>query len=86
MMTTGGSHEPGQRVKLVWGALLSATALALLYTGGLQALENTMIIAALPFSVIMLLMTFSFIKSIFKEGKELGLGDVEANKKLKKDE
>ncbi|TFB14297.1 BCCT family transporter [Filobacillus milosensis] len=77
MMTTGGSHEPGQKIKLTWGALLSATALALLYTGGLQALQNTMIIAALPFSVIMLLMTISFIKRIFQEGKNLGLNEIE---------
>ncbi|TFB14238.1 BCCT family transporter [Filobacillus milosensis] len=76
MMTTGGSHTPGQAIKLTWGVLLSATALALLYTGGLQALQNTMIIAALPFSIIMLLMTISFIKAIFKEGKELGIGKI----------
>ncbi|GEL76737.1 glycine betaine uptake BCCT transporter [Tenuibacillus multivorans] len=76
MMTTGGSHEPGQRIKLTWGALLSATAIALLYTGGLQALQNTMIIAALPFSIIMLLMAFSFIKAIYKEGRQLGIGKI----------
>ncbi|MGP4062269.1 glycine betaine uptake BCCT transporter [Halobacillus sp. H74] len=74
MMTTGGSETPGTSIKLTWGVLLSATALALLYTGGLQALQNTMIIAALPFSIIMLLMVISFIKAIYKEGRELGVG------------
>lgn len=74
MMTTGGSENPSTTIKLTWGILLSATALALLYTGGLQALQNTMIIAALPFSIIMLLMMISFIKSIYKEGRELGVG------------
>ncbi len=81
MMTTGGSETPGTTIKLTWGVLLSATALALLYTGGLQALQNTMIIAALPFSIIMLLMTISFIKSIYKEGKELGISKIEKNNK-----
>ncbi|GAA0450050.1 glycine betaine uptake BCCT transporter [Alkalibacillus silvisoli] len=76
MMTTNGSHHPGRRIKLIWGALLSATALALLYTGGLQALENTMIVAALPFSVIMLLMVISFVKAIYKEGRGLGIGEI----------
>ena len=74
MMTTGGSETPGATIKLTWGGLLSATALALLYTGGLQALQNTMIIAALPFSIIMLMMVISFIKAIYKEGRELGVG------------
>ncbi|WP_085524036.1 glycine betaine uptake BCCT transporter [Tuberibacillus sp. Marseille-P3662] len=75
-MTTDGKQDPSQSIKLTWGVLLAATALALLYTGGLQALQNTMIIAALPFSVIMLLMTVSFIKAIYKEGKELGIGRI----------
>ncbi|GEN46130.1 glycine betaine uptake BCCT transporter [Alkalibacillus haloalkaliphilus] len=81
MMTTNGSHHPGRRIKLIWGVILSATALALLYTGGLQALENTMIVAALPFSVIMLLMVVSFVKAIYKEGKELGIGDIKKQEK-----
>ncbi|WP_377346444.1 glycine betaine uptake BCCT transporter [Pontibacillus salicampi] len=83
MMTTGGSETPGTSIKLTWGGLLSATALALLYTGGLQALQNTMIIAALPFSIIMLLMVFSFVKAIYKEGKELGIGQITSKEKNK---
>jgi glycine betaine transporter len=76
MMTTNGSHSPGTRIKLTWGVLLSATALVLLYTGGLQALQNTMIAAALPFSIIMALMTISFLKALYKEAKELGIGQI----------
>lgn len=76
MMTTNGSHTPDTRVKMVWGVMLSLTALVLLYSGGLQALQNTMIIAALPFSIIMALMAISFVKAIFKEGKELGVGRI----------
>ncbi|MFD2924688.1 glycine betaine uptake BCCT transporter [Halobacillus naozhouensis] len=81
MMTTDGSQHPGAAIKLTWGCLLSAIALALLYTGGLQALENTMIIAALPFSVIMLLMAISFIKAIYEEGEKLGVGRFHPPKK-----
>jgi glycine betaine transporter len=76
MITTNGSHSPGTRIKLTWGVLLSATALVLLYTGGLQALQNTMIAAALPFSIIMALMTISFLKALYKEAKELGIGQI----------
>ncbi|UOE57747.1 BCCT family transporter [Bacillus sp. CMF12] len=80
MMTTNGSHHPGNRIKMVWGILLAAISLVLLYSGGLQALQNTMIAAALPFSVIMALMTFSLIKALQKEAKELGIGKIPKRK------
>ena len=76
MMTTNGSLSPGTRIKLTWGIMLSLTSLVLLYSGGLQALQNTMIVAALPFSVIMALMAFSLMKSLHKEAKELGIGKI----------
>ncbi len=74
MMTTNGSQNPSAAIKATWGVLLGAIAIALLYSGGLQALQNTMIIAALPFSVIMIIMVTSLLKSLQKEAKELGLG------------
>ncbi|MFS0673539.1 BCCT family transporter [Ornithinibacillus sp. 179-J 7C1 HS] len=76
MMTTNGSHQPGNKIKFTWGILLSAIAMALLYTGGLQALQNMMIIAALPFSAIMALMTISLVKGLREEAKQLGIGRI----------
>lgn len=73
MMTTDGNQNPNNILKMVWGSLLTAIALVLLYSGGLQALQNTMIIAALPFSIIMILMATSLLKMLNKESKELGL-------------
>jgi glycine betaine transporter len=64
MQTTNGSLTPPKTVKIIWGLMLSTTASILLYSGGLQGLENAMIITALPFSVIMILMTYSLIKSL----------------------
>ncbi|MCR2821587.1 glycine betaine uptake BCCT transporter [Lederbergia panacisoli] len=74
MQTTYGSLTPPNRVKLTWGFILAAMAAILLYSGGLQALQNALIIAALPFSFIMILMMFSLYKSLAREKKELGLG------------
>lgn len=76
MMTTNGSQNPSNQIKVTWGIFLSVTALALLYSGGLQALQNTMIIIALPFSVIMGLMVISFLKSLQKEAREMGIGQL----------
>ncbi|MBY0090328.1 BCCT family transporter [Priestia aryabhattai] len=80
MMTTNGSQNPGNSVKVIWGVLLTIIALVLLYSGGLQALQNTMIIAALPFSIVMVLMTTSLIKALNKEAKEFGIGKLKKQK------
>lgn len=71
MQTTYGSLTPPNRVKLAWGIAQSLTAVILLYSGGLQALQNALIIAALPFSAIMILMMLSLYKSLAKERKDM---------------
>ncbi|NGZ75126.1 glycine betaine uptake BCCT transporter [Saccharibacillus alkalitolerans] len=71
MMTTNGSQNPNNVLKMTWGALLTAIALVLLYSGGLQALQNTMIIAAFPFSFVIIMMAASLLKTLNREAKEL---------------
>lgn len=80
MMTTNGSLSPGNKIKFTWGILLSAIAIVLLYSGGLQALQNMMIIAALPFSIIIALMAISLIKALREEAKQLGIGQIKKRK------
>ena len=46
--------KSSNQVKVIWGVMLSAIALVLLNSGGLIGLQNAMIIAALPFSIIMI--------------------------------
>ncbi|QDP41871.1 glycine betaine uptake BCCT transporter [Radiobacillus deserti] len=81
MMTTNGSHSPGNKVKFTWGILLSAIAIVLLYSGGLQALQNIMIIAALPFSIIIALMAISLIRALRIEARQLGIGRIKKREK-----
>lgn len=73
MQVTGGSLNPPFKVKLIMGILQSSIAASLLYTGGLAAVQNAAIIAAFPFSFIVLLMVYSLYSSLMKEQKELGL-------------
>jgi len=73
MQTTNGSLIPPNRVKIIWGIVQSAVALVLLYSGGLQALQNALVSAAFPFSIIIVLMMLSLYKSLARERKELGL-------------
>ncbi|KOF10184.1 glycine/betaine ABC transporter permease [Planococcus glaciei] len=64
MQSTNGSLTPDNSVKVVWGILQSAIAAILLSVGGLAAIQNTIIIAALPFSFVMLLMVWSLLKAL----------------------
>ncbi|UOQ91725.1 BCCT family transporter [Halobacillus shinanisalinarum] len=75
MQTTNGSLNPPKMVKFAWGIAQSAIAAVLLYTGGLQALQNALISAAFPFSFIMLLMVFSFYKALRKDKQEIQTSD-----------
>ncbi|WP_181347651.1 BCCT family transporter [Thalassobacillus sp. CUG 92003] len=81
MQTTNGSLNPPKMVKFAWGIAQSATAAVLLYTGGLQALQNALISAAFPFSLIMLLMVYSLYKALRTDKAEL---DRERMQSLKK--
>ncbi|TXC92113.1 BCCT family transporter [Metabacillus litoralis] len=67
MQTTNGQLNPPNRIKFIWGIIQSASAGILLWSGGLNALQTSAIIAALPFAVIMILMVFSLLKSLKQE-------------------
>lgn len=69
MQTSNGSLTPPNSVKIVWGIAQSSVALILLYVGGLAAIQNTIIVAALPFSVVMILMVISLFRALSDEIK-----------------
>ncbi|MFA1642741.1 BCCT family transporter [Chryseomicrobium imtechense] len=71
MQTTGGSMNPDNSVKIIWGVAQSLIAVILLAANGLTALQNALIIAALPFSFIMVLMMISTVKALQLERKRL---------------
>ncbi|WP_181350857.1 BCCT family transporter [Thalassobacillus sp. CUG 92003] len=69
MLSTDGSINPSGMVKILWGLCLSAMAAVIMYFGGTQGLQNVLIIAAFPFSVIVLLMGYSFYRAANQEVK-----------------
>ncbi len=64
MMTSRGKAAPPISKKLVWGITVSTTASILLFSGGLEALQKMAITAALPFTIIMLIMCKSLLKAL----------------------
>nr|WP_328820888.1 BCCT family transporter [Peribacillus faecalis] len=67
MLSSDGSLNPPNKVKFLWGIVLSLLACVLLVIGGLSSLQTAAIIGALPFSFIIIWMVISFIQSLKEE-------------------
>jgi choline/glycine/proline betaine transport protein len=63
-MLSMGDDNPPARFRIVWGMGEGFVAAVLLLAGGLKALQTASIAAALPVSIIMLLMTWGIVKSL----------------------
>lgn len=60
--------EPSLGNRAFWGVFISLNALLFLWVGGMQALRNSSMIAALPFLFILILMLINTIRCLRKEG------------------
>ena len=67
----GSTRQAGRSHIMIWGVFLTVLIGALLIAGGLSAVKTAMLIGALPFSVIMLLMTVALIKALLQETSAL---------------
>ncbi|WP_243697076.1 BCCT family transporter [Labedella endophytica] len=67
MIASGGDVEPKRWVRVFFAVTTSLLAIALLLSGGLEALKTAAIIIALPFSVVMLAMAWSTAKAFGRE-------------------
>jgi len=67
---SGGEQETGIKHRIIWGVLLTLVIGTLLLAGGggMGALKNAMIIAALPFTFVMVLMVISLAKAMYRDG------------------
>ena len=63
-MLSMGDDNPPQKFRIIWGMGEGFVAAVLLAAGGLAALQTASIAAALPVSIIMLLMTWGLFKSL----------------------
>src|SRR5690625_3442718 len=70
-MTSKGSLNPSMRVKIIWGVLIAGTASVLLLSGGggLEALQTASPGAALPFSIVMLVMIAAILIMVSRDWK-----------------
>ncbi|MGB1402721.1 MAG: BCCT family transporter [Porticoccaceae bacterium] len=60
----GGQTQKKASHVIIWGLIFALLVAVLLAAGGMDALRSAMIIGALPFSLVMALMTVSMIKAL----------------------
>jgi len=64
MMSDNGNPNPAARSKVMWGVLVAGIAISLLLAGGLKAVQSATILFALPFSLVIILMTVSLYRAM----------------------
>src|SRR5215210_2495486 len=74
-MSAGGVLNPKTRIKLTWGVIMAALAVALLLAGGggpdaLGGLTNGAILAATPFGILMVPMCYGLFKTLRTDFRE----------------
>ncbi|MFC7369421.1 BCCT family transporter [Vreelandella zhaodongensis] len=63
----GGDPEPPTAHRIIWGAVLGMLTAVMLLAGGLETLQSAVIMAALPFSVVVILMVLGLLKALHSE-------------------
>lgn len=76
MQSSNGILNPPNRGKLLWGVIQSGLAALLLFIGGLDALQRTSIIAAFPFTIVLLLIFYYITCKIIKKRKNTSVTKV----------
>ncbi len=69
MQTSNGRMDPKTFVKFTWGIVLSLSAVVLMASGGLSAMQTAIIVSAFPLTIVLILMCFSLLKDFQKEIK-----------------
>jgi len=67
MITAGGDLNPPVHQKIYWAIMEGTVAAILLVVGGLKALQTMAVNAALPFIIILILITVSLLKELKQE-------------------
>ncbi len=65
-----GNQEPPKTFCVFWGVMIGFVAATLLVAGGLSALQTANLAAALPLSVVIIIMTLGVLKSLLEEPRK----------------
>ncbi|MBZ6379811.1 choline transporter [Pacificimonas flava] len=71
MIASGGQHHAGFGSRVTWAVAIGALAAALLYAGGLSALQTAAIVTGLPFALVLLAMGAGLFRMLHQESARL---------------
>lgn len=69
VLSSHGSMHPARPMLGLWGLLTGVCAIVLLIAGGLQALQQTALLSAVPFTVIVTLLGISLVKELRRDAR-----------------
>ena len=69
MFSSGGDPDPRVRVKLVWGVILGALGLVMIFSGSIDAVKSLIAVGAMPFVFFVLLLMVCLLKALKEEPK-----------------
>lgn len=81
MLASGGHPDPPTWSRVLWASLEGAVAIALLLAGGLSALQAGAIATALPFSVVLILMSVATYKALNREHQAILVAERRARRR-----
>ncbi|UCD67251.1 MAG: BCCT family transporter [Betaproteobacteria bacterium] len=70
MFTERGNPDPSVRNKLVWGLIVAALGLTMILAGDIEVVRRIIVMAALPFVLILPLLFVSLLKALRSEKTE----------------
>jgi len=83
-MTERGTLTPSTRAKIIWGTLMAAIAAVLLAAGGLSSLQTASLVAALPFTVLLIMLLVAIIRLLHGEPIPIRPADLRRYRRLAK--
>ncbi|WP_085904035.1 BCCT family transporter [Kiloniella majae] len=82
---SGGDQDTGIKHRIIWGIILTSVIGALIIAGNsgaeanpFGALQNAMIIGALPFTMVMVLMVISLAKALYRDNHREKIAETQA--------
>ncbi|MGM0901348.1 MAG: glycine betaine uptake BCCT transporter [Bacillota bacterium] len=86
VQTTRGDMDPPNFVKITWGLFLSASAVVLMLSGGLDAMQTAIIVSAFPLTFVLIGMSFAVLKDFRKEVPPVAATERKKRKAPKREE
>ena len=85
MMTSNGDLNPSNKLKLIWGIIISIITAGTLFTGSVTVAKAMAIAGAIPFSLILILQLIALLRTIRHDKSLQPIPDISSVKVLATD-